>query len=276
MSRAAAPQPRQDENPRLFETHCHVVEGVFGDADQVDATLERGRQAGVGRFLVIGSGYGADSVAPALQVARRHADVWATAGLHPHDARHWGPAVEAALRAAAADPRVVAVGEAGLDFYYDQSPRPAQREALAAQAALARQVGKPLVVHDRDSAGEVLDILRAEGAFDGAGVLWHCFTGDVEMMRAVVDAGACLSLSGIVTFGSADALRQVAAQAPLDRLLIETDSPWLAPVPHRGKRNEPAFLPHVLQQVARCRGVEPAQVARATWDNACRLFGLPA
>lgn len=260
-------------DPPLFETHCHVVEGVFGDAAEVDATLERGRRAGVGRFLVIGSGYGADSVAPALQVARRHGDVWATAGLHPHDARHWCPQVEDRLRAAADDPKVVAIGEAGLDYFYDQSPRDAQRQALAAQAGLARQVGKPLVVHDRDSAGEVLDILRAEGAFDGAGVLWHCFTGDVEMMRAVVDAGACLSLSGIVTFGSAGALREVAAAAPLDRLLIETDSPWLAPVPHRGKRNEPAYLPHVLRQVASCRGIAAQEVARATWDNACRLFG---
>ena len=253
-----------------------MVEGVFGDRAEVDATLARARAAGVGRFLVIGSGYGADSVGPALAVARRHDDVWASAGLHPHDARFWTERSGEELAAAASDPRVVAIGEAGLDFFYDQSPRDAQRLALRAQARLARASGKPLIVHDRDSEGEVLAILEQERAFDGAGVLWHCFTGDVEMMRAVVRAGAHLSLSGIVTFGSAAALREVAAQAPLERLLIETDSPWLAPTPFRGKRNEPAYLPHVLRQVAGCRGLSAEQVASATWDNACRLFGLPA
>lgn len=261
---------------RLFDTHCHVVEGVFGDAAAVDATLARARQAGVGRFLVIGSGYGVHSAVPAIAVAERHDDVWATAGLHPHDARFWTEAVGQALVEAAAHPRVVAIGEAGLDYFYDQSPRERQQEALREQARIARAVDLPLVVHDRDSAGEVLAILDQEGSFDGAGVLWHCFTGDVAMMQRVLAAGGYLSLSGIVTFGSAHALRQVAAHAPLDRLLIETDSPWLAPTPHRGKRNEPALIGAVADQVAQCRGISTAEVALATWENACRLFRLPA
>lgn len=260
----------------LFDTHCHVVEGVFGDRVEVDRTLARARQAGVGRFLVIGSGYGADSVDAAVAVADRHDDVWATAGLHPHDARWWSAELAASLRLATRHPRVVAIGEAGLDFFYDQSPRDQQRRALAAQARLALETDLPLIVHDRDSHGEVLAILRTEGAFSGAGVLWHCFTGDVDAMQAIVDDGGYISLSGIVTFGSASTLREVAAAVPLDRLLIETDSPWLSPVPVRGRRNEPAHVAHVASQLARCRGLPVEEIAAATSANACRFFQLPS
>lgn len=260
----------------LFDTHCHVVEGVFGEAAEVDATLARARAAGVSRFLAIGSGYGADSAGPAIAVAHRHADVWASAGLHPHDARFLDEGLVERLGRACDDARVIAVGEAGLDFFYDQSPRPAQREALRLQARLALARGLPLIVHDRDAGDEVVQILKAEGAFDGAGVLWHCFTGDVEVMRRVLDAGALLSLSGIVTFNSAAALQQVATLAPLSRLLIETDSPWLAPVPHRGKRNEPAMLPHVAQKVASLRTMPVEELVEATTANAVSLFRLPS
>jgi TatD DNase family protein len=260
----------------LFDTHCHVVEGVFGDAAQVDATLDRARAAGVGRFLVIGSGYGADSAPPAIAVASRHADVWASAGLHPHDARFLDEGLEARLDEACRHERVVAVGEAGLDYFYEQSPRPAQREALRRQARLALAHDLPLIVHDRDAGDEVVEILKEEGAFEGAGVLWHCFTGDAAAMRRVLDAGAHLSLSGIVTFRSAAALQEVAALAPLERLLIETDSPWLAPTPHRGQRNEPALLPAVAIQVARLRGMATEELVQATTENALRLFRLPA
>ena len=268
----------------LFDTHCHVVEGVFGDAAEVDATLERARAAGVSRFLVIGSGYGADSAAPALAVASRHADVWASVGLHPHDARFLaeGPGevpregLAARLARACRHPRVVAVGEAGLDYFYDQSPRAEQREALRVQARLALARDLPLIVHDRDAGDEVVEILEQEGAFEGAGVLWHCFTGDLRVMRRVLDAGAHLSLSGIVTFKSAAALREVAAAAPLERLLIETDSPWLAPTPHRGKRNEPALLPAIAAEVARLRGMATAELVQSTTENALRLLRLPA
>lgn len=256
----------------LFDTHCHVVEGVFGDRAEVDATLDRARAAGVERFLVIGSGYGAHSAAPALAVARRHADVWASAGLHPHDARFLDASVEAELEAACHDPRVIAVGEAGLDFHYDQSPRDEQRRALRVQARLALRHELPLIVHDREAGDEVLDILGEEGAFGGAGVLWHCFTGDRRVMRRVVELGGRISLSGILTFRSAAELREVAAEAPLDRLLIETDSPWLAPTPHRGQRNEPALLPWVARELARIRGLSAEELARRTSENALRLF----
>lgn len=259
----------------LFDTHCHVVEGVFGDADQVDTTLARARAAGVQRFLVVGSGQGADSGPAAVAVAERHPDVWASAGLHPHDAGLWTDAVAAELRRVCAHPRVVAVGELGLDYFYDLSSPQDQRRALDAQVGLGLELDLPLIVHDRDSGGETLDLLRRLGAFDGAGVLWHCFTGDLDLMRGVVDAGGLLSLSGIVTFGSAAALREVAAAVPLDRLLIETDSPWLSPVPVRGRRNEPAHVAHVAACVADCRGMAVAALAQATWANANRLFRLP-
>ncbi len=274
MTDTAASGPPVDRP--LFDTHCHVVASVFGGDAGVDATLQRARAAGVGRFLVVGSGYGADSGPEAVAVTDRHDDVWASVGLHPHDARWWDDSVQASVQALLQHPRVVAVGEAGLDYFYDQSPRPQQRRALRAQARLALAHDLPLIVHDRDSEGEVFDILSEEGAFLGAGVLWHCFTLDLAAMERIVDAGGHISLSGIVTFASAASLREVAARVPLDRLLIETDSPWLSPVPVRGRRNEPAHVAHVAACIAAERGVDTAALALQTRRNASLLFRLPA
>ncbi len=271
MSDPRTPAPRGN----LFDTHCHVVADVFDGDAGVDATLDRARAAGVGRFLVIGSGYGADSAQAAIDVAERHDDVWASAGVHPHDGSTWDDAVAARVEAALAHPRVVAVGEAGLDYYYDQSPRPAQQQALRAQARLALAHDLPLIVHDRDSQGDTLRILQEEGAMQGRGVLWHCFTLSPAEMEQIIDAGGYISLSGIVTFKSAGDLRTVARTVPLDRLFIETDSPWLAPVPVRGKRNEPANVRHVAACIAAERGLEPDALARHTWRTASRFFGLP-
>ncbi|MCB9777940.1 MAG: TatD family hydrolase [Alphaproteobacteria bacterium] len=259
--------------PRLFDTHCHVVPDVYGDA--LPGVLDRARAVGVQRMLCIGSGYGACSHPQAIAVADAHADVWATAGLHPHEARFWSDDLARGLREAAAHPRVVALGEAGLDFFYDQSPRDDQRRALDGQAALAVELGLPLVLHDRDSDGELFARVLDAGVF-ATGALWHCFTGDVARMEQVVDAGGYISLSGIVTFQSAPELRRVAAAVPVDRLLVETDSPWLAPVPHRGKQNEPAHVAQVAATVAGCRGLSVEELAELTWNNACRLFRLPA
>ena len=257
------------------DSHCHLDPDVFGDDANVDAVVARARAADVMRMVAIGSGYGAQSLARAVSVAERHADVWAVVGVHPHDAKMWGPEVAAELRSLAAHPRVVALGEMGLDFHYDSSPRDQQRDALRAQIRLSLELRLPIVIHDRESHGETLRILDEEGAFSGVGVLYHCYTGDAAHMADIVARGGYISLSGIVTFKNAGVTRQVAQDVPLDRLLIETDTPFLTPVPHRGTRNEPARVPYVAAAIATARGVDVAEVARATWENTTRFFGLP-
>lgn len=257
------------------DAHCHLDPNSFDGDDGVDAAIARARDAGVTRMVTIGAGYGLDCAPRAREVAARHPDVWFTAGVHPHDAKHWSDAAAALVRSLAADPRCVGVGEMGLDFHYDLSDRDAQRACLREQVALARALGKPIVIHDRDTDGETLRILDDTGAFD-VGVLFHCFAGDVDDMRAVVDRGGMVSIPGIVTFRKPGALAEVAAQVPADRYLVETDAPFLAPIPKRGKRNEPAYVAYTGEKVAALRGVSVAQVARETWDNAARFFGLPA
>jgi len=207
--------------------------------------------------------------------ARRGPRVRAVVGIHPHDARLASAEALARVRALARRPEVVAVGEVGLDFHYDLSPRDDQRVALRAQVALALDLGLPLVVHDRESAGETFEILSDQGAFGGAGVLFHCFSGTREEAIAVVAAGGCLSIPGIVTYPRADALREVAARVPADRYLVETDAPYLAPEPWRGHRNEPAWVLYTVAAVARVRGETPESVALDTARNAARFFRSP-
>lgn len=259
----------------LTDTHCHLDPDTYGDDAAVDAVVARARAAGVSRMVTIGSGYGATCIAHARAVAARHADVWFTAGLHPHDASLWDAAVIAAIREAAADPRCVAIGEMGLDFHYDKSPRDAQRRCLREQIALARSLDLPIVVHDRESDGETLRILEAEGAFGGR-VLYHCYTGGVAHLREIVDRGGFVSIPGIVTFKNAGEMREVAAAVPDDRLLVETDSPFLTPVPHRGKQNEPAFVRYTAEAVAALRGVDLERLAALTTANALRFYGIAA
>ena len=270
-----APAALPPSGGRLFDSHCHLDPDVFGGDAGVDAAVERARAAGVARMVTIGSGYGLDSAARALQVVERHADVWASLGVHPHDASLWTPESGPLLRRLLAHPRVVAIGEMGLDFHYDNSPRDQQRAAFVAQIRLGLELGLPLVIHDRESGGETFDILRREGAFAGR-VLYHCFSGTVEEMRAIVGEGGFVSIPGIVTFKKSDEMRAVAAAAPLDRLLIETDTPFLTPMPHRGKRNEPALVGYVAAEVGRVRQMSAAAVAEASYATASALFGLPA
>ena len=244
------------------DSHCHVPwEGVGLEV------IEEAREAGVTRLISVGTD-GPTSVA-AIEVARSHDGVWATVGLHPHDASSGVESIEGYL---SGDPSVVAVGECGLDYYYEHSPRDAQKEAFAAQIALAKQHGLALVVHTRDAWDDTFDILRAEGAPER----WvlHCFTGGPAEARRGIDLGAMLSFSGIITFKNAGDVREAAAGCPLDRMLVETDSPFLAPVPHRGKVNTPAFVTIVGAAVAEAAGVDVETVERSTWDNAERLFGL--
>lgn len=257
------------------DTHCHLDSDTYGGDSAVDEVVGRARAAGVSRMVTIGSGYGATCIAHARSVAERHPDVWFTAGLHPHDASQWGPEVIGWIREAASHPRCVAVGEMGLDFHYDKSPREAQRGCLRAQIALALELALPIIIHDRETDGETLRVLDAEGAFEGR-VLYHCYTGGVAHAREIVARGGFVSIPGIVTFKSAGEMLDVARDVPDDRLLVETDSPFLTPVPHRGTRNEPARVVLTGARVAELRGVSPAALASLTTANAARFYGLPA
>lgn len=257
----------------MIDSHCHLDPSVWGSDAGVDDTVARARAAGVERMVAIGSGYGFDSAANAVAVARRHPDcVRATVGLHPHDAKEFTDARFAELLALAEGPEVVALGEMGLDFHYDNSPRETQRAAFRAQLRAARARRLPVVVHDRESDGETLRVLDDEGAWE-TGVLFHCYTGDVATMEAIVARGGHVSIPGIVTFKNAGAIPEVARRVPADRLLVETDSPFLTPVPHRGRRNEPAYVTLVAAKVAELRGVGVAEIDALTSANARRFFG---
>ena len=259
----------------LVDSHCHVAEPEF-DVDR-DAVLARAAAAGVTTIVCIGATGSVETNRRAVALAGRHGDVAivVSVGVHPHDAVTADDAAFAELRHLAAMPGVVAIGETGLDHHYDHSPRSAQREAFARTAALARELDLPLVIHVREAHREAAEVLRAEPLGPAGGVV-HCFTGGAAEARCYLDLGLHVSVSGIVTFRNADALRTAVRDVPLDRLLIETDAPYLAPVPHRGKRNEPAHVRLVADAVAAVRGQAPDGLARATTANARRLFRLGA
>jgi TatD DNase family protein len=235
--------------------------------DDVAAVLAAARTAGVTRVVTIGTD-AAESQA-AIAVAAAHGDVWATVGLHPHDAKNGVDTIVPFLEA----PKVVAVGECGLDYHYDHSPREVQRAAFAAQIQLAHDRGLALSVHTREAWADTFAILEAEGVPERT--VFHCFTGGEEEARRCLDLGAFLSFSGVITFKSADDVRDGARMCPLDRLLVETDSPFLTPVPLRGQPNTPANIPLVGTGVASVKGVDPEQVEAASWANTQRLYELP-
>ena len=257
----------------LIDSHCHLDLGDDADGER-PAILARAATAGVAQMVVVSCARDAASAGFALGLARAHPHLFPTVGVHPHDAKLADDALLAEVERVAADPATVAIGEIGLDFHYDLSARPVQAEAFRRQIALARRLGKPLVVHTRNAREQTLAILRAEGGRDVGGVL-HCFTEDAETARAALDLGFSISFSGILTFKNATALREIARWIPLDRLLIETDSPYLAPVPHRGKRCEPAYVRETALAMAELRGLSFDDLARATAENARRLFRLP-
>ena len=258
------------------DSHAHLTAPEF-DADRT-ATLARARAAGVDALIAVGAGWGVDANGAAVELATAEPDVFAAVGVHPHDARLLDDGGRAKLLTWLASPRVVAVGECGLDYHYMHSPRAVQRAVFAEQVALAREHQLPVSVHVRgdDAAAwdEMLDIWSAEGRGGVAGVL-HCYTGTLDFARRALDARLEISFSGILTFKTADDLRAVAAALPLERLLVETDSPLLAPVPQRGRRNEPAHVSLVGTRLAEVRGTSVEAVARATSASARRLFRLP-
>ena len=246
---------------RWTDNHCHLPPDA-----EADALIERARAAGVTRLITVGTD--AEQSRQAIDIAAAHDSVWATVGLHPHDAAHGVDTIVDLLD----EPRVVAVGECGLDYFYDHALRTVQRTAFAAQIALAFERDLALVIHTRDAWDDTFDLLRTEGVPDRT--VFHCFTGTPVEARMALDLGIRLSFSGIVTFKNAGELRDAAALCPLDQLLVETDSPYLTPVPHRGTPNEPALVPLVGATIAAVKDVSLATVAGASSANADQLYGL--
>jgi TatD DNase family protein len=255
----------------MIDSHCHLDPQYFG-AD-LQEVLARARAAGIEAFVCVGVGRSLEAPREAVALAAAEPDIFATVGVHPHDVAAMTEADWAALEELARRPRVVGIGETGLDYYYDHSPREAQQAAYRRFVAMARGAGLPVVSHVRDAHEEAAAILRDEKAGDG---VIHCFSGGVAEARAYLDLGQYLSFSGILTFKTAGNIREAAAFAPLDRILIETDAPYLAPIPHRGKKNEPAYIAQTLATLASVRGAPFADVEFATSANARRLFRLPS
>jgi TatD DNase family protein len=252
----------------LIDTHCHLADPAYA-ADRAEV-LARAWQAGVSRIVVVGESPGRAEAA--LDLVAREPRLAATAGVHPHDAVQWSTDAETALRRLLRDRRVVAVGETGLDFHYDHSPRPLQQRAFEAQLALAAEMDRPAVIHAREADEDVAAILRAHPAVTA---ILHSFSSGMGLLRAGLVLRHYVSFSGMVTFKNwhlDDAIRET----PLDRLLLETDGPYLAPVPHRGKRNEPGFVRQVAERIAAVRGIPVEELITATGANAQRVFRLTA
>ena len=253
---------------KLIDSHCHLnYEGLVERQGQV---LENARDRGVAGFLNISTRQ--REWGEIIAVAEREPDVWASVGVHPHEADAHPDLGAAALVEAADHPRVIAIGECGLDYYYDKSDRQAQRERFQAHVEAARQTGLPLIVHTRDAEEDTAQILSAAVREKGVTGVLHCFTGSAELARTALDLGFFISLSGIVTFKNARDLQDTAKWLPADRMLVETDSPFLAPVPHRGQTCEPAFVADTASFVAELRGEDPDRLGETTTANFFKLF----
>lgn len=251
----------------LFDSHLHLDDGAF-EPDR-EAVLDRARAAGVGGFVTIGTSLA--SSRRAVSLAEQHKDVFASVAIHPHDASDATPEAMRELAALARHPRVMAVGETGLDYYRTFAPREAQASAFRAHLGLARELNLPVIIHSRDAYQDVLRILD-EGT--PSGVVMHCFSGSLEIARACLDRDYYLGLGGPLTYRNALRTQEVVRFVPPDRLLLETDAPYLPPEPHRGRRNEPAYLPLVAWAAAHARGVSAGTVAEITTSNARAVFNL--
>lgn len=253
----------------LFDTHAHLdSEDYDGDRDEM---IRRARDAGV--VLIVNVGYDLESSRRSIKLAEEYDFIYAAVGIHPHDAESAVPGYLGELEKLAAHPRVVALGEIGLDYYRDLSPRPVQQKVFLEQMALAKRLNKPIIIHDRDAHGDIMNLLRKEGLGPAGGVM-HCYSGSWEMAKECLSMGFYLSIAGPVTFPNAPKLKEVASRVPLDRLLIETDAPYLTPVPHRGKRNETAYVAFTADATAKLRGMETEDLAKLCTENGRRLFRI--
>jgi TatD DNase family protein len=252
----------------LVDSHCHLDFPDF--VDDLDSIVARARAAGVGRLVSISTRVKKyDSL---LAIAQRFPDVFCSVGTHPHHAQEEPDVTTADLVARAAHPKVVAIGEAGLDYHYDFSPRDAQERGFRTHIAAARETGLPLVIHTREADDDTADILTAETGKGAFPAVLHCFTGGRELAMRAVALGLFVSFTGIITFKNSAALRDIAAELPADRILVETDAPYLAPGKYRGKRNEPSYVVETAKTLAQVRGVSPEQIAHETTENFFRLF----
>lgn len=262
----------------FVDSHAHLEMPQF-DADR-DEVLQRARDAGIHNVLAIGSGTGPGSLDCAIQLAKQHEWIYASIGIHPHEARLATDADFAELENLAKHPKVIAWGEIGLDYWYDHSPRETQRSVFLKQLELARAAARPIIIHCRPSAAggdawdDTISLLREHWASSGLGGVLHCFTGTMAHARAALDMGFLISFAGNITFPKAQGIRDTAMQVPLDRMLIETDSPFLAPVPYRGRRNEPAYVKEVARQIGDLRQMLTDDVGAQTTENFCRFFRL--
>ena len=255
----------------LIDSHAHLDDLRY-DTDR-DNVLQRAQTAGIEAIVTIGCDLATSQAAVAL--AHAHPNIFATIGVHPHEAKEIGEGWYESFRSLAQHPKVVAYGEIGLDYHYDHSPREIQRQRFREQIHLARELALPLVIHTREAQEDTVMILREEGAVNVGGV-FHCFSGDMWLAKDALDLGFYLSFSGVLTFKNATMLRDIAKTVPLDRLMVETDCPYLAPVPYRGKRNEPAYVQYVAETLAEIRGNGSVEsVARATVENTKRVFRIP-
>lgn len=260
------------------DAHCHLQERYLSDDPEVAATLQhttqRAREAGVTNIVVVGTDAttSREAIAVAERESRADLGLFATVGVHPHDAVNGIDDVAELARAGSA--RLVGIGECGLDYFYEHSPRDLQKQVFAAQIQLAHELDLALVIHARDAWGDLFDVLDGEGVPERTVI--HCFTGGPSEVSACLDRGADISVAGVVTFKNAQELRDAVVQVPLDRLHVETDSPFLAPVPHRGRTNEPAYVAVVGEFIAQLRGEDLATFALATRTNTARLFRFPS
>jgi TatD DNase family protein len=254
----------------LLDSHAHLDDSDF-DPDRA-AVIERARAAGLRYILIAGGGTGPDHLDSPLAVSEEHDWIYASVGIHPHDAQHFTDSHAQKILQLGRHPKVLAVGEIGLDYYYDHSPRDLQKQVLIRQMELARELKRPIIIHCRDAWADLHEVVAAHWKSAGLGGILHCFTGTEEDARAFIDLGFLISLAGNLTFKKAETLREVARVIPLDRLLTETDSPYLAPIPYRGKRNEPAYVRGVTQELARLRNLTEEEVARHVLENFEKLL----
>ncbi len=260
------------------DSHAHL-DGPKYEADRGEV-LFRAQAAGVEALVAIGNGDGPEDFDCGLKLAKGHDWMWATVGIHPHEARLATDEAYARMETLARDPKIIAVGELGLDYFYDHSPRETQREVFVRQMEVARAVKKPIVIHNRPSEQsenawqDLFDLLERHWRSSGLGGVLHCFTGTVEHMRRALEMGFLISFAGNVSYPKATTIRESAKAAPLERMLIETDSPYLAPVPYRGKRNEPAYVMETARAIAELRGITLEEIGQATTENFYRFFGV--